>query len=63
MRAAWSHGASAGVGDERGHCNEMVGVGGVAKAKDECKDEDDDSAVARGMAADEAVDPRHWTIH
>jgi hypothetical protein len=56
-------GPSAGVGDERGHRDEMVGVGGVAKTKDECKDEDDKNAVAGGMGADGAVDPCHWTIH
>src|ERR1700730_1396279 len=56
-------GAAAGVGDERGDGNQMVGIGRVAKAEYECEYQDEERPVTGGVTPDEAVDSCHWTIH
>ena len=56
-------GAAAGVGDERRDRNQMVRVGRVTQPEREREQQDDERAVARRVAADEAVDASHWTIH
>src|SRR4030088_1778314 len=58
-----ANGAAAGIGDERGDGDQMVRIGGVAKAEYECEYQDDEGAAVGGVAGDEAVDSRHWTIH
>ena len=56
-------GAATRVGDERRDGDEMVRIRGVPQAEREREQQDDERAVARCVAADEAVDARHWTIH
>jgi len=55
--------ATARIGDERRDGDEVIRIGRVAKPEREGEQEDHEHAVAGRMAADEAVDTSHWTIH
>jgi hypothetical protein len=41
----------------------MVGIRRMPQAEREGEQQDDERTVARRVAADEAVNARHWTIH
>ena len=58
-----ARGAPARLGDERRDGDEVIGVGRMAQAERKGEQQHDEHPVPRRVAADEAVDASHWTIH